>query len=55
MYRKIVGWIFVSVVSVLAICGNVLGEIPCQLDSCEDLSEGGDLISGRRWDQPGTA
>ena len=54
MYRKIVGWIFVLVVFVLAMSGNVLGEIPCPLDSCEDLSEGGHLISGRRWDKPGT-
>ena len=54
MCRKIAGQVFVSAVFVLAMSGNVLGEIPCSLAWCEDLSEGGQLISGRRWDQPGT-
>ena len=54
MYRKIAGWVFVSTVFALAISGKVLGEIPCPLSWCEDLSEGGHLIHGKRWDEPGT-
>mgnify|MGYP001081088612 CR=1 FL=1 len=49
MKRKIAAWVFVSSLSVLAMYGTVFGQ--CQLDPCEDLSEGGDLISGRRWAQ----